>query len=159
MTHEVPAEDEAFADAEEAPDQVRHQEGHTAYEVTSPVTDTYTEDEGQNEIVSVKEDERISDVYDETRGKPLETLLEEEAGQERLPIMEEQDKDSVEDSPDAAPFPLNSTTSSSEHMTNEEASEILVNLQIELGKKDRHREVIALTMAQNALCSMDDWMI
>ena len=44
-------------------------------------------------------------------------------------------------------------------MTNEEASEILIKLKIELEKKDRHREVIALTMAQNALCSLDDWMI
>ena len=159
MTDEPTQEDEAFADVEEAPDQVRHQEGCTAYDITSPVISSYTEDDTHDEIASIKEDENISDVYDETRGKPLETLLEEEAGQERLPIMEEQDKDSVEDSPDAAPFPLNSTTSSGGHMTNEEASEILVNLQIELGKKDRHREVIALTMAQNALCSMDDWMI
>ena len=44
-------------------------------------------------------------------------------------------------------------------MTNEEASEILASLQIELGKKDRHREVLALTMAQNALCSVEEWMI
>jgi len=159
VTHEVPAEDEAFTDAEEAPDQAHQQEGHTAYEITSPVISSYTEDDSRDENASIKEDANLPEMYVETQDKPLEKLLEEEAGQERLPIMEEQDKDSVEDSPVAAPFPLNLTTSSSEHMTNEEASEILVNLQIELGKKDRHREVIALTMAQNALCSMDDWMI
>ena len=91
--------------------------------------------------------------------QPVETILEEVEGQERLPIAEKQDKDSVEDSTETVPPPLNSTISSSDHMTNEEASEILVKLKIELGKKDRHREVIALTMAQNALCSLDDWMI
>lgn len=91
--------------------------------------------------------------------RPVETILEEVEGQERLPIAEKQDKDSVEDSSETVPLPLNSTTSSSDHITNEEASEILAKLKIELGKKDRHREVIALTMAQNALCSLDDWMI
>lgn len=74
-------EDEAFADAEEAPGQAHQQEGHTTYEVTSPVISS---DNTHDEIASIKEDESISDVYDETRGKPLETLLEEEAGQERL---------------------------------------------------------------------------
>ncbi len=83
-TDEPTQEDEAFADAEEAPDQVRHQEGCTAYEVTSSVISSYTEDDTRDEIASIKEDESISDVYDETRGKLLETLLEEEAGQERL---------------------------------------------------------------------------
>ena len=87
--------------------------------------------------------------------QPVETILEEVEGQERLPIAEKQDKDSTE----TVPPPLNSTISSSDHMTNEEASEILVKLKIELEKKDRHMEVIALTMAQNALCSLDDWMI
>ena len=91
--------------------------------------------------------------------QPVETILEEVEGQERLPIAEKQDKNSVEDSTETVPTPLNSTISSSDHMTNEEASEILVKLKIELGKKDRHREVIALTMAQNALYSLDDWMI
>ena len=91
--------------------------------------------------------------------RPVETILEEVEGQEQLPIAEKQDKDSVEDSSETVPLPLNSTTSSSDHITNEEASEILAKLKIELGKKDRHREVIALTMAQNALCSLDDWMI
>ena len=83
-TDEPTQEDEAFTDAEEAPDQAQQQEGHTAYEVTSPVISSYTEDDTRDEIASIKEDESISDVYDETRGKLLETLLEEEAGQERL---------------------------------------------------------------------------
>ena len=86
--------------------------------------------------------------------RPVEMISEEEEEQERLPIAEKQDKDSVEDSTETVPPPLNSTISSSDHMTNEEASEILVKLKIEFGKKDRHREVIALTMAQNALCSL-----
>lgn len=83
-TDEPSQENEAFADAEEAPDQAHQQEGHTAYEVTSPVISSYTEDDTRDEIALIKEDESISEVYEETQGKPLETLLEEEAGQERL---------------------------------------------------------------------------
>ena len=83
-TGEPTQEDEAFVDAEEAPDQAQQQEGHTAYEVTSPVISSYTEDDTRDEIASIKEDESISEIYEETQGKPLETLLEEEAGQERL---------------------------------------------------------------------------
>ena len=83
-TDEPSQENEAFADAEEAPDQAHQQEGHTAYEVTSPVISSYTEDDTRDEIASIKEDESISEIYEETQGKPLETLLEEEAGQERL---------------------------------------------------------------------------
>ena len=40
-TDEPSQENEAFADAEEAPDQAHQQEGHTAYEVTSPVISSY----------------------------------------------------------------------------------------------------------------------
>ena len=75
-------------------------------------------------------------------------------GQERLPIAEEQGEDLDEQSASQR----GSATAIGERMTHEEASEILVKLQIELGKKDRHREVLALTMAQNALCSVDEWM-
>ncbi|MCQ8210541.1 hypothetical protein NPS74_22930, partial [Cutibacterium acnes subsp. acnes] len=56
-TDEPSQENEAFADAEEAPDQAHQQEGHTAYEVTSPVISSYTEDE----------DESISEIYEETQ--------------------------------------------------------------------------------------------
>ena len=113
------------------------------------------DEEGMRPTVQAIKDQK----HPQEQERSIETLLEEVEGQERLPIAEKQDKDSVEDSTETVPPPLNSTTSSSDHMTNEEASEILVKLKIELGKKDRHREVIALTMAQNALCSLDDWMI
>ena len=151
-TDEPTQEDETFADAEEAPDQVQQQEGHTAYEVTSPVIPSYTEDDSCDEIASIKEDESISDVYDETRGKPLETLLEEEAGQERLPIAEEKEGDTTE-----VAFPISNEFTSSVYMTTEEAAEIILNLCDELGKKGRHREGIALSKALTALYGMDKW--
>jgi len=81
-THESPAADVTFEEDEN--EESPQEEQHSAYEVTSPVISSYTEDDTRDEIASIKEDESISDVYDETRGKPLETLLEEEAGQERL---------------------------------------------------------------------------
>ena len=83
-TDEPTQEDEAFADAEEAPDQAHQQEGHTAYEVTSPVISSYTEDDTRDEIASIKEDANLPEMYVETQDKPLEKLLEEEAGQEQL---------------------------------------------------------------------------
>lgn len=142
-------EDVAFADAEEAPDQAHQQEGHTTYEVTSPVISS---DNTHDEIASIKEDESISDVYDETRGKPLETLLEEKAGQERLPIAEEKEGDTTE-----VAFPISNEFTSSVYMTTEEAAEIILNLCDELGKKGRHREGIALSKALTALYGMDKW--
>ena len=151
-TDEPTQEDETFADAEEAPDQAQQQEGRTAYEVTSPVIPSYTEDDSRDEIASIKEDESISDVYDETRGKPLETLLEEEAGQERLPIAEEKEGDTTE-----VAFPISNEFTSSVYMTTEEAAEIILNLCDELGKKGRHREGIALSKALTALYGMDKW--
>ena len=91
--------------------------------------------------------------------KPVEENLEEVEGQECVPIAEEQGDVSDEDAVEKSPPPFDSVTPSGKQMTNEEASAILASLQIELGKKDRHREVLALTMAQNALCSVDEWMI
>ena len=154
-THESPAADVTFEEDEN--EESPQEERHSAYDVTNasaPITEIHAADTATDEIVSVKDDTDSSS-YGQTEEKSVETLLEEVEGQERLPIAEKQDKDSTE----TVPLPLNSTISSSDHITNEEASEILAKLKIELGKKDRHREVIALTMAQNALCSLDDWMI
>ena len=154
--HESPAVDVTFEEDEN--EESPQEERHSAYDVTNasaPITEIHVADTATDEIVSVKDDTDSSNTYGQTEEKSVETLLEEVEGQERLPIAEKQDKDSTE----TVPPPLNSTISSSDHMTNEEASEILIKLKIEFEKKDRHREVIALTMAQNALCSLDDWMI
>ena len=150
-THESPAADVTFEEAEESPQEERH----SAYDVTNasaPIMEIHAADTATDEIVSVKDDTDSSNIYGQTEEKSVETSLEEVEGQERLPITEEQGEDSDEQSASQR----GSATPSGERMTHEEASEILVKLQIELGKKDRHREVLALTMAQNALCSVDD---
>ena len=157
-THESPAADVTFEEAEESPQEERH----SAYDVTNasaPIMEIHAADTATDEIVSVKDDTDSSNIYGQTEEKSVETSLEEVEGQERLPITEEQGEDSDEDTAEKSSSPFGSATPSGERMTHEEASEILVKLQIELGKKDRHREVLALTMAQNALCSLDDWMI
>jgi len=156
--HESPAADVTFEEVEE----VLQEERNSAYDVTNasaPITEIHAADTVTDEIVSVTDDTDSSNTYGQTEEKSVETLLEEVEGQERLPIAEEQGEDSDEDTAEKSSSPFGSATPSGEHMTNEEASEILVKLQIELGKKDRHREVLALTMAQNALCSVDEWMI
>ena len=156
-THESPAADVTFEEAEESPQEERH----SAYDATNapaPITEIHTADAVTDEIVSVTDDTDSSNTYGQTEEKSVEMLLEEAEGQERLPITEEQGEDSDEDTAEKSASPLGSATPSGERMTHEEASEILVKLQIELGKKDRHREVLALTMAQNALCSVDEWM-
>ena len=153
--HESPAADVTFEEVEESPQEERH----SAYDATNapaPITEIHTADAVTDEIVSVKYDTDSSS-YGQTEEKSVETLLEEAEGQERL-LTEEQGEDSDEDTAEKSSSPFGSATPSGERMTHEEASEILVKLQIELGKKDRHREVLALTMAQNALCSVDEWM-
>ena len=157
MTHESSAEDEAFTNVEEAPDQAQQQEGHTAYEVTSPVISSYTdtEDDSRDEIAPIKENTSVSDVYEETQEMSTHTLLEEAAGQKRLPITEEQSKDYNEDAAEEDTRASNLMTSHVD-MTTEEAAEIILNLCDELGKKCRDKEVIALTKALMSLYTMDD---
>ena len=154
VTHEVPAEDEAFADAEEAPDQAHQQEGHTAYEVTSPVISSYTEDDTHDKIASIKEDESISDVYDETRGKPLETLLEEEEGQERLitdalSSSEENDKSSLAVEESICP---------SEPITAQTAVNILCELLQSMKDSGRTQEAAAIDFALDTMKYRYAWV-
>ena len=146
-TDEPTQEDEAFADAEEAPDQAQQQEGHTAYEVTSPVISSYTEDDTHDEIASIKEDESISDVYDETRGKPLETLLEEEAGQERLIT---DDLSSSEASDDFLPT-TEAVDSLNEQITAPEAVRILRELLQSMKASGRTQEAEAIDFALDTM--------
>lgn len=87
--------------------------------------------------------------------QPVETILEEVEGQERLPITEEQSKDYNEDAAEEDTRAFNLMTSHVD-MTTEEAAEIILNLCDELGKKGRDREGIALTKALMSLYTMDD---
>jgi len=141
VTHEVPAEDEAFADAEEAPDQAHQQEGHTAYEVTSPVISSYTEDDTRDD-------------YEETQGKPLETLLEEEAGQERL-ITDALSPSETSD--DFLPTTEN-MDSSNEPITAPEAVRILRELLQSMQASGRAHEAAAIDFALDTMKYRYTWI-
>ena len=154
MTDEPTQEDEAFADAEESPDQAPQQEGHTAYEVTSPVISSYTEDDTHDEIASIKEDESISDVYDETRGKPLETLLEEEAGQERMMT---DDLSSSEES-DKSSLAVEESICPSEPITAQTAVNILRELLQSMKDSGRTQEAAAIDFALDTMKYRYTWI-
>ena len=153
-TGEPTQEDEAFADAEEAPDQAHQQEGHTAYEGTSPVISSYTEDDTRDEIASIKEDESISEVYEETQGKPLETLLEEEAGQERL-ITDALSPSETSD--DFLPTTEN-MDSSNEPITAPEAVRILRELLQSMQASGRAHEAAAIDFALDTIKYRYAWI-
>lgn len=153
-TDEPSQENEAFADAEEAPDQAHQQEGHTAYEVTSPVIPSYTEDDTRDEIASIKEDESISEVYEETQGEPLETLLEEEAGQERL-ITDALSPSETSD--DFLPTTEN-MDSSNEPITAPEAVRILRELLQSMQASGRAHEAAAIDFALDTIKYRYAWI-
>ena len=150
MTDEPTQEDEAFADAEESPDQAPQQEGHTAYEVTSPVISSYTEDDTHDEIASIKEDESISDVYDE----PLETLLEEEAGQERMMT---DDLSSSEES-DKSSLAVEESICPSETITAQTAVNILRELLQSMKDSGRTQEAAAIDFALDTMKYRYTWI-
>ena len=154
MTDEPTQEDEAFTDAEEAPDQAHQQEGHTAYEITSPVISSYTEDDTRDEIASIKEDESISDVYDETRGKPLETLLEEEEGQERMMT---DDLSSSEES-DKSSLAVEESICPSEPITAQTAVNILRELLQSMKDSGRTQEAAAIDFALDTMKYRYTWI-
>ena len=154
MTDEPTQEDEAFADAEESPDQAPQQEGHTAYEITSPVISSYTEDDTRDEIASIKEDESISDVYDETRGKPLETLLEEEEGQERLIT----DALSSSEESDKSSLAVEESICPSEPITAREAVDTLRKLLQSMKASGRTQEAAAIDFALDTMKFRYAWI-
>ena len=140
-TDEPSQENEAFADAEEAPDQAQQQEGHTAYEVTSPVISSYTEDDTRDD-------------YEETQGKPLETLLEEEAGQERL-ITDALSPSETSD--DFLPTTEN-MDSSNEPITAPEAVRILRELLQSMQASGRAHEAAAIDFALDTMKYRYTWI-
>ena len=140
-TDEPSQENEAFADAEEAPDQAHQQEGHTAYEITSPVISSYTEDDTRDD-------------YEETQGKPLETLLEEEAGQERL-ITDALSPSETSD--DFLPTTEN-MDSSNEPITAPEAVRILRELLQSMQASGRAHEAAAIDFALDTMKYRYTWI-
>ena len=153
-TGEPTQEDEAFVDAEEAPDQAHQQEGHTTDEVPSPVISSYTEDDTRDEIASIKEDANLPEMYVETQDKPLEKLLEEEAGQERLIT---DDLSSSEASDDFLPT-TEAVDSLNEQITAPEAVRILRELLQSMQASGRAQEAAAIDFALDTMKYRYAWV-
>ena len=155
-TDEPSQEDEAFADAGETSDQAQQQEVRTAYEVPSPVISSYTgtEDDSRDENASIKEDANLPEMYVETQDKPLEKLLEEEAGQERLIT---DDLSSSEASDDFLPTTEN-MDSSNEPITAPEAVRILRELLQSMQASGRAHEAAAIDFALDTMKHRYTWI-
>ena len=155
-TDEPTQEDEAFADAGEASDQAQQQEVRTAYEVPSPVISSYTgtEDDSRDENASIKEDANLPEMYVETQDKPLEKLLEEEAGQERLIT---DDLSSSEASDDFLPT-TEAVDSLNEQITAPEAVRILRELLQSMQASGRAQEAAAIDFALDTMKFRYAWI-
>ena len=155
-TDEPSQEDEAFADAGEASDQAQQQEVRTAYEVPSPVISSYTgtEDDSRDENASIKEDANLPEMYVETQDKPLEKLLEEEAGQERLIT---DDLSSSEASDDFLPT-TEAVDSLNEQITAPEAVRILRELLQSMQASGRAQEAAAIDFALDTMKYRYAWV-
>ena len=155
-TDEPSQEDEAFADAGEASDQAQQQEVRTAYEVPSPVISSYTgtEDDSRDENASIKEDANLPEMYVETQDKPLEKLLEEEAGQERLIT---DDLSSSEASDDFLPT-TEAVDSLNEQITAPEALRILRELLQSMKASGRVQEAAAIDFALDTMKYRYAWV-
>ena len=153
FSDEVAEADEPDTDAEEEPKPPYQQDSHSAYDVTSAVADPHTEDDGQNEVVSVKENASLSDVYEETQGKPLETVLEEEAGQERLIT------DALSSSEMSDDFlPITEDDSSNEPITAPEAVRILRELLQSMQESGQTQEAAAIDFALDTMKYRYAWI-
>ena len=155
-TDEPSQEDEAFADAGEASDQAQQQEVRTAYEGPSPVISSYTdtEDDSRDENASIKDDANLPEMYVETQDKPLEKLLEEEAGQERLIT---DDLSSSEASDDFLPT-TEAVDSLNEQITAPEALRILRELLQSMKASGRVQEAAAIDFALDTMKYRYAWV-
>ena len=121
----------------------------TTDEVPSPVISSYTgtEDDSRDENASIKEDANLPEMYVETQDKPLEKLLEEEAGQERLIT---DDLSSSEASDDFLPT-TEAVDSLNEQITAPEAVRILRELLQSMQASGRAQEAAAIDFALDTM--------
>ena len=127
----------------------------TTDEVPSPVISSYTgtEDDTRDEIASIKEDANLPEMYVETQDKPLEKLLEEEAGQERLIT------DALSSSEMSDDFlPITEDDSSNEPITAPEAVRILRELLQSMQASGRAQEAAAIDFALDTMKYRYAWV-
>ena len=128
----------------------------TTDEVPSPVISSYTgtEDDSRDENASIKEDANLPEMYVETQDKPLEKLLEEEAGQERLIT---DDLSSSETSDDFLPT-TEAVDSLNEQITAPEAVRILRELLQSMQASGRAQEAAAIDFALDTMKYRYTWI-
>ena len=128
----------------------------TTDEVPSPVISSYTgtEDDSRDENASIKEDANLPEMYVETQDKPLEKLLEEEAGQERLIT---DDLSSSEASDDFLPT-TEAVDSLNEQITAPEAVRILRELLQSMQASGRAQEAAAIDFALDTVKYRYAWV-
>ena len=128
----------------------------TTDEVPSPVISSYTgtEDDSRDENASIKEDANLPEMYVETQDKPLEKLLEEEAGQERLIT---DDLSSSEASDDFLPT-TEAVDSLNEQITAPEAVRILRELLQSMQASGRAQEAAAIDFALDTMKYRYAWV-
>lgn len=133
-THESPAADVTFEEAEESPQEERH----SAYDVTdvpAPITEIHTADTVTDEVVAVKDNTDSSNSYGQTEEKSVEMLLNEEPEQGHL----------ITDAP------LSTGDSSEFSFTAEEAVRTLHDLQQSMKECGRMQEVAAIDFALDTM--------
>ena len=133
-THEAPAADVTFEEAEESPQEERH----SAYDVTdvpAPITEIHTADTVTDEVVAVKDNTDSSNSYGQTEEKSVEMLLNEEPEQGHL----------ITDAP------LSTGDSSEFSFTAEEAVRTLHDLQQSMKECGRMQEVAAIDFALDTM--------
>ena len=146
--HESPAADVTFEEDEN--EESPQEERHSAYDVTNasaPITEIHAADTATDEIVSVKDDTDSSNTYGQTEEKSVETLLEEEAGQERLIT---DDLSPSEASDDFLPT-TEAVDSLNEQITAPEAVRILRELLQSMKASGRTQEAAAIDFALDTM--------
>ena len=152
--HESPAADVTFEEDEN--EESPQEERHSVYDVTNasaPITEIHAADTATDEIVSVKDDTDSSNTYGQTEEKSVETLLEEEAGQERLIT------DALSSSEMSDDFlPITEDDSSNEPITAPEAVRILRELLQSMQESGQTQEAAAIDFALDTMKYRYAWI-
>ena len=149
--HESPAADVTFEEDEN--EESPQEERHDVTNASAPITEIHAADTATDEIVSVKDDTDSSNTYGQTEEKSVETLLEEEAGQERLIT------DALSSSEMSDDFlPITEDDSSNEPITAPEAVRILRELLQSMQESGQTQEAAAIDFALDTMKYRYAWI-
>ena len=151
--HESTAEDVALADAQEVPDHPKQQEKQTGYDDTIPTSGSCASADMRDACISVKESPNPSDVFQQTQDTPIETLLEEASGRDRL-LTDDMCASKESDASTAA----EGTIHPNKPITAPEAVKILLALSASMNESGRTREVDAIDFVLDAMEYRYTWI-